>query len=235
MDLINGDCLVELPKLKDSSIDLVLVDLPYGQTSGNPWDVCIDLDKMWEQLKRIGKDNTAFIFFTTTKFGYKLIQSKDKWFRYDLVWRKGGQGVGYLHANRMPLRNHEMVYVFYKKLPTYNPQKTPLDKPRTDKYNRVEKSNYGEITQKFTKTVTDKHPNSVLDFNNPNKGSKHPTQKPTNILEWLIKSYSNPGDTVLDFTMGSGSTGVACKTTDRKFIGMELNEDFYKVACERIK
>jgi DNA modification methylase len=232
MNLINGDCLVELPKLKDKSIDLVLVDLPYGQTK-NKWDICIDVEKMWEQLKRIGKDNTAFIFFTTTKFGYKLIQSNEKWFRYDLVWEKTNS-VGFLSANKMPLRTHEMIYIFYKKLPTYNPQKIPLDKPRTGKYNRIINGNYGEITQKFTSEYTHKHPLSVQKFKNSNHKSKHPTQKPVALCEWLVKSYSNEGDTILDFTMGSGTTGVACKNTDRKFIGIELNEEFYNVALDQI-
>jgi len=233
MELHNDDCFNVLPKIQDESIDLVLVDLPYGQTTNN-WDVCIDLNKMWEQLKRIAKENTAFIFFTTTKFGYKLIQSNEKWFRYDLVWEKCGQGVGYLNANRMPLRNHEMVYVFYKKSPTYNPQKTPIDKPktRTCGYSR-ERTNYGKHKE-IIKTYIDKHPQSILKIKKSNRKSKHPTQKPVELCEWLIKSYSNEGDTILDFTMGSGSTGVAAQKTNRKFIGVEMNEEYFKISKERI-
>jgi site-specific DNA-methyltransferase (adenine-specific) len=234
MELHNDNCFNILPTLKDKSVDLVLVDLPYGQTACE-WDVCIDLEKMWEQLKRIGKENTAFIFFTTTKFGYKLIQSNEKWFRYDLVWEKTNS-VGFLSANKMPLRNHEMIYLFYKKLPTYNPQKIPMDKPDIRKRNAECIGTYGHIKQKFTKTYTDRHPVSIQKFKSQShKSLKHPTQKPDEACEWLIKSYSNEGDTVLDFTMGSGSTGVACKNTNRKFIGIEMNEEYFKIAEERIK
>jgi len=233
MEFHNDNCFNILPTLKEKSVDLVLVDLPYGQTD-NEWDVCIDLEKMWEQLKRIGKENTAFIFFTTTKFGIDLINSNKKWFRYDIVWEKTNS-VGFLSANKMPLRNHEMIYIFYKKLPTYNPQKIPMDKPNVMKYNRIINGNYGEKKQNFTTEYTHKHPVSIQKFKNSNHKSKHPTQKPVEACEWLIKSYSNEGDTVLDFTMGSGTTGEACVNTNRKFIGIELNEDFFKVAEERIK
>ena len=235
MELHNDNCFNILPTLNDKSVDLVLVDLPYGQTA-NKWDICIDLEKMWEQLKRIGKEKTAFIFFTTTKFGYKLIQSNEKWFRYDLVWEKSNL-CGFLSANKMPLRKHEMIYVFYKKLPTYNPQKILMDKPRTDKFNTTLKNgNYGEIPQNFTRVYTHKQPVSIQKFKSSiHSKSKHSTQKPVEACEWLIKSYSNEGDVVLDFTMGSGSTGVACKNTNRKFIGIEMNEEYFKVAEERIK
>ena len=234
MELHNDNCFNILPTLKDKSVDLVLVDLPYGQTA-NEWDVCIDLEKMWEQLKRIGKENTAFIFFTTTKFGNDLINSNKKWFRYDLVWQKS-HPVGFLSANKMPLRGHEMIYVFYKKLPTYNPQKTPMDKPYTRVYNNTDHDcSYGKIEQKYTVEYTHKNPVSVQTFKNSNHKLKHPTQKPVEACEWLIKSYSNEDDTVLDFTMGSGSTGVACKNTNRKFIGVEMNEEYFKIAEERIK
>ena len=234
MELINGDCLIELPKIKDDSIDLVLVDLPYGQTA-NKWDIPINLDQMWNQLKRIGKDNTAFLFFTTTKFGYKLIQSNEKWFRYDIVWEKS-KPVGFINANKMPLRNHELIYVFYKKLPKYNPQKTiPLKHPITRTFKTELDGNYGKVKQNFTKTYEFENPKSTLKFANPNNKTKHPTQKPVDLLEYLIKSYSNEEDTVLDFTMGSGSTGVACVNTNRNFIGIELNDEYFKIATERIQ
>lgn len=234
MELYNDDCFNILPKVAGGSVDLVLVDLPYGQTA-NKWDVVIDLDKMWKELKRVSKENAAFVFFTTTKFGYKLIQSNEKWFRYDMVWDKCGQITGFLMANKMPLRSHEMVYVFYKKLPTYNPQKTPLERPDIRKYNRTTEDNYGVRKENYTATRTHRHPKSILKFENGSRTSSvHPTQKPTNICEWLIKSYSNEGDTILDFTMGSGSTGVACKNTNRKFIGVELNEDYFNIAKERL-
>jgi len=234
MELHNDNCFNILPTLKDKSIDLVLVDLPYGQTACK-WDVCIDLEKMWEQLKRIGKENTAYIFFTTTKFGNKLINSNEKWFRYDLVWEKN-VSVGFLSANKMPLRNHEMIYVFYKKLPTYNPQKIPLDKPDIRKDSKEFNNIYGHIKQNLGREYTDRYPVSIQKFKNPHhKHLKHRTQKPAEACEWLIKSYSNEEDTVLDFTMGSGSTGVACKNTNRKFIGIELDDEIFKIAEERIK
>jgi site-specific DNA-methyltransferase (adenine-specific) len=230
MELHNDNCFNILPTLKDKSIDLVLVDLPYGQTACK-WDVCIDLNKMWEQLKRIGKENSAFIFFTTTKFGYKLIQSNEKWFRYDLVWEKSNS-VGFLDANKKPLRVHEMIYVFYKKLPTYNPQKV-AGKPYT-----MKQSNHTKLyrdQKELIETVNkgDRYPVSIQRFNTPTK-NKHRTQKPVEACEWLIKSYSNEDDTVLDFTMGSGSTGVACKNTNRKFIGIEMDEEIFKTAEERL-
>ena len=233
MELYNDNCFNILPTLKEKSVDLVLVDLPYGQTACK-WDTCLDLNKMWEQLKRIGKENTAFIFFTTTKFGNDLINSNKKWFRYDLVWEKSNT-VGFLSANKMPLRRHEMIYIFYKKLPTYNPQKIPMDNPDTRKKNEEFNGIYGHIKRNYTREYTDRHPVSIQKFKSQVHNSlKHSTQKPVDACEWLIKSYSNEDDTVLDFTMGSGTTGVACVNTNRKFIGIELNEEFFKVAEERL-
>ena len=236
MELHNDNCFNILPKLKDNSVDLVLVDLPYGQTDCK-WDVCIDLEKMWEQLKRIGKENSAFIFFTTAKFGNKLINSNEKWFRYDLVWEKS-KIVGFFNSKVMPLRNHELIYIFYQKKPTYNPQMTE-GKPYTNTIKRGDEGIYGTRPSRKGKTCVienkgERYPLSIQKFNNSNNNTKHHTQKPVEACEWLIKSYSNEGDTVLDFTMGSGSTGVACKNTNRKFIGIELNEEIFKVAEERI-
>ena len=236
MKLYNDDCFNVFPKIVDKSIDLVLVDLPYGQTSCE-WDVCIDLEKMWKELKRISKDNTTFVFFTTTKFGYKLIQSNEKWFKYDLVWEKTIP-CGFLSANRMPLRAHEMIYVFYKKLPTYHPQMTPLDKPKTRKYidRKCDDGVYGSVEHNYTKIRTHRHPRSVQSFKNPTRSKiKHSTQKPVDLCEWLIKSYSNEGETVLDFCMGSGSSGVACQNSGREFVGIEMNDEIFKIAKERLE
>lgn len=234
MNLINGDCLEVMPTLEKNSVDMVLVDLPYGQTACK-WDSIIDMDKMWVELKRICKSNANIIFFTTTKFGYKLIASNENWFRYDLVWEKA-IAVGFMSANKCPLRQHEMMYIFGKPSggkKTYNPQKT-AGKPYTRAF-RVEKHGQIYACNKITKTTNkgDRHPLSIQKFNH-DKEKLHPTQKPVEACEWLIKSYSNEGDTVLDFTMGSGSTGVACKNTNRNFIGIEKDEEIFKIAEERI-
>ena len=236
MNLINGDCLAIMPTLETNSVDMVLVDLPYGQTACK-WDSIIDMEKMWIELKRICKDNANIVFFTTTKFGNKLINSNEKWFRYDLVWEKE-KGVGFMSANKCPLRIHEMVYVFGKPSggnKTYNPQKT-AGKPYTRSIsNKPKKDVYGQEgdTAGGTNITGDRHPKSIQKFNY-DKEKLHPTQKPVAACEWLINSYSNEGDTILDFTMGSGSTGVACKNTNRKFIGIEMDEEIFKTAEKRI-
>ena len=237
MELFNGDCLEVMPTIEKDSVDMVLVDLPYGQTR-HEWDIVIDLDKMWVQLKRICKSNANIVFFTTTKFGNKLINSNEKWFRYDLVWEKSNS-VGFMIANRCPLRIHEMMYIFGNPSggnKTYNPQKTEGN-PYKIKGNNT-KDLYGKTTVPSHENKTgDRHPLSIQKFSNDRKQKQklHPTQKPVAACEWLIKSYSNEGDTILDFTMGSGSTGVACKNTNRKFIGIEMDEKIFKIAEERIK
>ena len=229
-NLHNDNCFNILPSIQDGSVDLVCVDLPYGQTK-NKWDSIIDLNKMWDELKRCCKDNCIYVFFTTTKFGYKLIQSNEKWFRYDIVMNKCISG-GFLNANRQPLRKHEMIYVFYKKTGTYNPQKTdgkPYSRTASHKV-----TNYGSFdTNGINNTDGKRFPVSIIKAIQDDRG-KHPTQKPTNILEWIVKTYSKEGETVLDFTMGSGSCGVACKNTNRDFIGIELEKKYYDVAVERI-
>jgi site-specific DNA-methyltransferase (adenine-specific) len=235
MELFNGDCLQIMPTLDDNSIDMVLVDLPYGQTACK-WDSIIDLNKMWIELKRICKSNANIIFFTTTKFGIKLINSNEKWFRYDLVWEKE-KGVGFMSANKCPLRIHEMVYVFGKPSggnKTYNPQKTEGKPYKRDKINTSSKV-YGDslYSDLVINNTGDRHPVSIKKFKF-DKQKLHPTQKPVEACEWLIKSYSNEGDVVLDFTMGSGSTGVACKNTNRKFIGIEMDEKIFKTAEKRL-
>lgn len=384
--MTKGDCLDELPKIKEK-IDLVLVDLPFGQTACK-WDSIIDLSKMWIELKKICKRDCIFVFFCTTKFGYKLIQSNEKWFRYDLVWEKSRK-VGFLSANKMPLRKHEMVYVFKEKQGSYNPQKTEgkpythINKNIEGVYGKINQKNYENtgyryptsilqfsedfeyqnntshemvyvfadsnneenkqldfnqnirdysnyIKQHINKSTKDivkdvnntgishfftkgrqfrmisekdyniliekynlkdmegfrdyqslkdewgeltynpqmtegkpyisngidltnsyyrggekiykgkpinnkgnRHPTTILKFNNPAK-SLHRTAKPVDLCEWLIKTYSNEGENVLDFTMGSGTTGIACLNTNRNFIGIEKDETIFKLARHRI-
>lgn len=221
MELYNADCFDVLPNIKHK-IDLVIVDLPYGQTQAD-WDVVINLEKMWKHLKEICKETCIYCFFTTTKYGIDIINSNRKWFRYDIVWEKSNS-VGFLNANKQPLRGHEMIYVFYNKSGTYNPQKsigTPYTATRKN-----ESTLYGKVNE-YSETINtgDRHPCSIVTFKSVKK--KHPTAKPIDLLEFLVKSYSNENDYVLDFTMGSGSTGYACKNTNRKFIGIEKEKKFF--------
>jgi len=382
MDLYNDDCFNVFPKIKDKSINLFLLDLPYGQTACK-WDSAIDLDKMWVEIKRMMKPNGIIVFFCTAKFGNTLINANPKWFKYDLIWKKSRK-VGFLSANKMPLRQHENIYVFKDEVGTYNPQKTEgkpyidkrhhkidnylredgkgyeytpqnnnglyhptsiieheniyvfdndnnddvditrnielrdyakqvykfIDKTKTQinkilGHRRVEhffyfkttqfglptKETYDELIKHYKinemegfldyeiiealwekepsstynpqktegkpyKTIGsgdcevygakrldgnntgDRHPtsiieNTILEYNNPAK-SLHRTQKPVELCEWLIKTYTNEDDVVMDFTMGSGTTGIACSNTNREFIGVEMDKKIFEIAEKRI-
>jgi len=326
IQLFNDDCFNIFPTLEDKSINLFILDLPYGQTACH-WDSVIDLDEMWKHIKRIMKPNALIVFFCTAKFGNTLINANPKWFKYDLIWKKSRK-VGFLSANKMPLRQHENIYVFdntitddidlsrnkdlreyaekvykfigkglkainkklghrrvehffyfkssqfglctnetYNQLikeynidemeefldyeilevlwegnPTYNPQKTegtPYKNGAIPNSNNV----YGTAREKGTVTKTDRHPTSIIPeyegdtilvYKNPHK-TIHRTQKPVELLEWLIKTYSNEGDTVMDFTMGSGTCAISCMNTQRKFIGVEMDKEIYDLAFDRIE
>ena len=237
--LINGDCLEEMKNISDKSIDMILCDLPYGTTK-NKWDCIIPFDKLWEQYNRVIKDNGAIVLFGNGIFTAELIISNKKMWRYNLVWDKVLPS-GFLNAKKMPMRNHEDVCVFYKKLPTYNPQMW-IGEECHSRGNVIGKSqkdfsrntNYGDFSAVETEGNL-KYPKSILTFSKPHPSiSIHPTQKPVELLEWLIKTYTNEGETVLDNCMGSGSTGVACVNTNRKFIGIELDQEYYKIAKDRI-
>lgn len=242
MELYNDDCFNVFPFIDDKTIDLFVLDLPYGQTACK-WDTCINLKEMWTEIKRMMKPNAVILFYCTTKFGYKLIQSNEEWFRYDLIWKKSRK-VGFLSANKMPLRQHENVYVFKDKGGTYNPQKTegkPYKAFETKKGKEIGEV-YGGVS-KHNENKGDRHPTSIypdtiettiLEHNTPHK-SIHRTQKPVSLCEWLIKTYSNEGDTIMDFTMGAGTTGEACINTKRKFIGVEMDEEIFEAAEERLK
>lgn len=318
MEIFNADCIDKMKDFKKHSIDCVVVDLPYGQTQCE-WDIKINLNDMWQELRRICKPCANIIFFCTTRFGYELINSNKRGFCYDLVWEKSNS-VGFLSSKKAPLRKHEMIYLFndinrddidrsrnhnlreyarkikqyintplkkidqiignmgihhfftitgsqfgipaeknylkftehfkldkldyympyeelkkrwdYENTRIYNPQ-MEKGKPYKTKGKNEDNSIYGKLKRTANNNKGTRYPTSILKFNNPTK-SLHSTQKPVNILEWLIKSYSNEEETVLDFTMGSGSTGVACKNTNRKFIGIEKDEKIFEVAKDRL-
>ena len=225
-----GDCLELMKELDDESVDMILCDLPYGTTQ-NKWDSVIPLDLLWKQYNRVIKKNGAIVLFVAQPFTSQLVVSNPKDFRYSLVWEKN-KSTGFLNAKKMPLRIHEDILVFYKKLPTYNPQKTTGHKP-ANRYtkNTSDGTNYGK-----TKTgisgggQTDRYPTSILKFpvlNNDNKSKFHPTQKPVPLYENLIKTYSNEGDIILDNCSGAGTCAVASINTKRAFICMEMNEVYF--------
>ena len=234
--LYNGDCLEIMPTLETNSVDMVLVDLPYGQTA-MAWDIIIDPDKMWIELERICKPNANIVFFCTTKFGYQLIKSKEKWFRSDIVWEKS-MAQGFLSVNKAILRKHEMIYLFGKPSAsgkTYNPQKSTGHKPGFRAASIYKTPNvYGTKGNSASIMDETRFPTSIQKFGYDKK-KYHRTQKPVALCEWLVKTYTNELDVVMDFTMGSGSTGVACKNTKRNFIGIEKDEEIFKIAKERIE
>jgi len=296
MELINGDCLEKMKDISDNSIDLLFCDLPYGQTSCK-WDNLIDLELFWKEINRICKVTTPMFFTCSTKFGVSLINSNPKNFRYDLVWVKSSP-CGFLNAKKMPMKKHEMIYVFYRKLPFYdlsshshkfiksndkdkigglygnvervNGEKGQYDPPlpnsviKTELYSSKNKKEPSELYRNeggqydpplpvsvikedvyqknklnddlrkgFRDKVYDPPlPNSLLEIKSE-KG-KHATQKPRDLIKWCLKYYSKEGDLILDPTMGSGSTGVACKEMNRNFIGIEKDEKIFNVAVERI-
>lgn len=231
--LINGDCLVEMKNIEDNSIDMILCDLPYGVTK-NKWDEVIPFDKLWEQYNRIIKLNGAVVLFGSQPFTTTLIYSNRKYFRYCLVWEKN-KFSDFLNAKRKPMKTNEDICLFYKRQPTYNPQywfSTPYKRWNTQK--AVDKqTNYGSHKKNVAKSDGRRLPTTVLKFNRVERPA-HPTQKPVDLLEWLIKSYTNEGENVLDNCMGVGSTGMAAKKNNRNFIGIELDETYFNKAVEFI-
>lgn len=231
-NLMQGDCLEFMKKIPDGSVDMVLCDPPYGTTACK-WDSVIPFEPMWEQLNRIIKPNGAICLFGSEPFTSVLISSNISNFRYDLIWDKQ-KGSDILNANRKPLKCHENICVFYRKQPTYNKQywySTPYKKING---NKIQSTCYGNVHNVDTESKDGKrNPLTILKFARDGKRI-HPTQKPVALLEYLIKTYSNEGETVLDFTMGSGSTGVACVNTQRNFIGIELDATYFEIAQKRI-
>ena len=238
MRLINGEALEEMDKLIEEGIkiDAVICDPPYGVT-GNKWDEIIPINSMWEKINKLIKEDGIIILFSDGLFTSKLKLSNEKNWKYDLIWDKVLSS-GFLNAKKRPLRRHEMISIFYNKYGTYNPQKVKGNKNhgQGSKKEPIKNTNYGNFKyDKEAKNDGMKYPVSILRFQKPTAGNAvHPTQKPTEVMEYLIKTYTNENETVLDFTMGSGSTGVACVKTNRKFIGIELDPDYYNIAVERI-
>ena len=219
--------------MPEKSIDLVLSDLPYGVTACT-WDSIIPLDKLWGEYRRVAKKTTAFVFTATQPFTTRLIGSNLEWFRYELIWEKP-QGTNLVNAKKMPLKSHESIVVFYEKHPTYNPQ---MEKGVP--YSGFETKNgatigevYGGSKSIHAANLGTRYPKSVLRFQQDRSGL-HPTQKPVPLMEYLIRTYSNEGDTILDNCMGSGTTGSAAMNTKRKFIGIELDPRFFSIAKKRL-
>ena len=234
MELIYGDCLEHLPKIPDGSVDLILADVPYGTTRCK-WDAVIPIDPMWVQLKRIIKDNGAIVLTAQTPFDKVLGASNLEMLRYEWIWEKT-VATGFLNAKKMPLKAHENALVFYGKLPTYNPQKTTGHKP----VNSYTKRNgdgecYGETKEISGGGNTDRYPRSVQVFKSDKQKLKlHPTQKPVALMGYFIRTYTNEGETVLDFAMGSGTTGEACITNNREFIGIDNDIISFDKAVARL-
>ena len=238
--LLQGDCLELMKDIPDGSVDMILADLPYG-TTAIKWDAIIPFEPLWEQYERIIKDNGAIALTGQEPFSSHLRMSNIKDYRYDWKWDKV-VGSNFVNARRMPLKAYEDVMIFYKKQPTYNPQMTLREKRnfRVSGKSRAVSNQVNGVKQ-LSGVASDKmkYPTNKIKINRLEKelNSKHvihPTQKPVALMEYLIKTYTNEGDTVLDNVMGSGTTGVACKKLNRNFIGMELDEEYFKIATERI-
>lgn len=230
-----GDCLELMKELPNESIDMILCDLPYGTTQ-NKWDSVIPLELLWKEYQRVAKQNSAIVLTSQGLFTAQLILSNPKLYKYKWVWEKS-KPTNFLNAKKQPLRKHEDVCVFYKKQPVYHPQMTkgePYDKGvRKDQRT----GSYGKFHPAHIKSSGDRYPVDVVYFKTAESEGDviHSTQKPITMLEYFIKTYTNENDVVLDNCMGSGSTGVACINTNRRFIGYELDENYFNIAKERLE
>jgi len=228
-----GDCLELMPSIKTKSVDMILCDLPYGTTICK-WDTIIPFEPLWEEYKRIIKDNGAIVLFGNEPFSSKLRISNIEWYKYDWIWQKTRPSL-FQHANKRPMKDHENIMVFYKKQPTYNQELITLEKPnkrwRKNKMGSFLLSGCNDIDSKQTKTGYNRQ---ILTYELHNVGLFHPCQKPLPLLEFLIKTYTNENELVLDNTMGSGSTIIACKQTNRNFIGIEMEQKYFDIARERL-
>ncbi|QBR52740.1 site-specific DNA-methyltransferase [Erwinia sp. QL-Z3] len=233
IQLHHGDCFEVLPTIAAGSIDLICADVPYGTTECK-WDSVLDLERMWLELYRVAKPNAAIVIFSAQPFTSVLVASNLKNWRSEWIWEKGN-ATGFLNAKKQPLRAHENIEVFYRRQPTYNPQFTHGHERRTSKRKTVDSECYGKAYTLTEYDSTSRYPRDVQFFSSDKqKGNYHPTQKPVALIRYLIETYSNPGETILDFTMGSGTAGVACQESGRDFIGIEKDSAIYQVACDRI-
>lgn len=232
--LLLGDCLTHMQTIASGSVDMVLCDLPYGTTQ-NKWDCVLPLSLLWEEYHRIVKPTGAIVLFGQSPFDKVLGASNLEMLKYEWIWEKS-KATGHLNAKKMPMKAHENILVFYRKLPTYNPQKTTGHEPvHSYTKHQTDGSNYGKTKIGITGGgSTERYPRSVLKFAKDMPPVYHPTQKPVALLEYLIKTYTHPGETILDNCMGSGSTGVACQNIGRSFIGIEKDQDYFQIAQNRL-
>lgn len=235
-ELICGDCLEALPLIPTASVDMILTDLPYGSTK-NEWDHVLDMDALWKEYELVIKDNGVIALWAQSPFDKVLACSNLKHYRYEWVIEKTS-ATGFLNAHKMPMKAHEQILIFYKKLPTYNPQ---MEHGHVRKVSTAERKRNSKVTTNYGKhgltsyDSTDRYPRDVLRFKwDKQKSSLSPTQKPVAACEYMIRTYTNAGDTILDSCMGSGTTGVAAMNLGRKFIGIEIDPDMYEIASARI-
>ncbi len=232
--LHTGDCLEVMRDIADESVDMILADLPYGATECS-WDSVIPLGPLWEQYLRIAKPCAAIVLTGMQPFTSVLVSSQPNLFRYEWIWEKGN-ATGFLNAKKQPLRAHESVLVFYRRQPIYNPQMTFGHVRQKTKRRAVNSECYGKAMVNTEYDSTDRYPRSVQFFSSDKQiGAFHPTQKPVDLMSFLVRTYTDPGQTVLDNAMGSGTTGVACVRSDRKFIGIDSHGPYVDVARRRIE
>jgi DNA modification methylase len=245
--IIQGDCLEVMRKIESKSIDMVCCDLPYGTTACS-WDVIIPFEPLWGQYKRIIKEGGALVLFGSQPFTTDLISSNREWFRYEWVWDKG-IGKNFMLAKTMPLKSHENILIFYNSAPTYNPQRTIRKKEQTiardNRRSGINKSMSEHYNVHILRSSKEeyKYPTTVIYYNSQNKGNQfrrdparlHPTQKPVGLIEYLIRTYTNENELVLDNCIGSGTTAIACLNAGRHYIGIEKEKKYFDIANERIK
>ena len=232
-EIVHGDCLEVMPSIPDKSIDMILCDLPYGTTACK-WDTVIPFEPLWKEYKRLIKDNGAIVLTASQPFTSALVMSNPDMFRYDWVWDKRKPS-NFLNANRTPLMKHESVLIFYNLFPVYNPQKTTGKTRYKGGKKYANNGCYGDYGEYERVQYNEYFPKSIIEISNAKqKGKVHPTQKPVALFEYLIRTYTNEGETVLDNCIGSGTTAIACINTNRNFIGIEKEEKYVGIARKRI-